>query len=175
MCRCFQVLLPAAVAILRPVADLAVGGEPSSTEVVRTAISRAIPLLEEGMRGSADQRTCFTCHNQAVPLLALAEARKRGFPIDADNFDRQVRHTYEHLERGRKSYLEGRGQGGQVITAGYLIDTQLEDGSWHVATRAKPFQIYFESGFPHDEDQFISIAASGWATLALTLTIPETP
>ncbi len=57
----------------------------------------------------------------------------------------------------------------------YLVDTQLEDGSWHVVTRAKPFQTYFETGFPHGKDQFISIAASSWATLALVLTIPESP
>ena len=49
----------------------------------------------------------------------------------------------------------------------YLIDTQHEDGSWHVTTRAKPVQPYFESGFPHGKDQFISTFASNWATLAL--------
>ena len=55
-----------------------------------------------------------------------------------------------------------------------LLNTQLDDGSWHVVTRAKGFQTYFESGFPHGKDQFISIAASSWATLALLLTLPET-
>ncbi|MCH7688508.1 MAG: hypothetical protein IH899_17810, partial [Planctomycetes bacterium] len=57
----------------------------------------------------------------------------------------------------------------------YLLSTQQEDGSWHVVTRAKPFQTYFESGFPHGKDQFISIAASSWSTLALSLTLPESP
>jgi N-acyl-D-amino-acid deacylase len=55
----------------------------------------------------------------------------------------------------------------------YLLDSQLEDGSWHVATRAKPFQPYFETGFPHEKDQFISTAATGWATIALALTLPD--
>jgi len=41
----------------------------------------------------------------------------------------------------------------------YLIDTQQEDGSWHVKTRARPVQPYFESGFPHGKDQFISTTA----------------
>jgi hypothetical protein len=49
----------------------------------------------------------------------------------------------------------------------FLMDTQLKDGSWHVKSRSKPFQIYFESGFPHGKDQFISAAASSWATVAL--------
>ena len=57
----------------------------------------------------------------------------------------------------------------------YLVDTQFDDGSWHVVTRAEPFQKYFESGFPHGKDQFISLAASSWSTLALLLSLPESP
>jgi hypothetical protein len=56
----------------------------------------------------------------------------------------------------------------------YLIDTQLNDGTWQVKTHAKPIQTYYESGFPHGADQFISIAATAWATLALAQNLPET-
>ena len=49
----------------------------------------------------------------------------------------------------------------------YLLKTQLPDGTWKVKSRSKPFQPYYESGFPHEKDQFISISASGWATAAL--------
>ena len=51
----------------------------------------------------------------------------------------------------------------------YLLKTQQADGSWFVASRSRPFQAYYESGFPHGPDQFISCAASGWATWALVL------
>lgn len=54
----------------------------------------------------------------------------------------------------------------------YLLDTQQEDGSWYVRTRAMAFQPFFDSGFPHGYDQFISAAATSWATLALAHT-PE--
>ena len=54
----------------------------------------------------------------------------------------------------------------------YLLSNQLEDGSWHVKTRSKPIQTYFESGFPHGEDQFISSSATGWAATALALALP---
>ena len=53
-----------------------------------------------------------------------------------------------------------------------LLTTQLGDGSWHVKTRSNPVQTYFESGYPHAADQFISIAAAGWATTALALALP---
>jgi len=49
----------------------------------------------------------------------------------------------------------------------FLLDTQLADGSWHVRSRAIPVQAYFESDFPHGNDQWISAAATNWATMAL--------
>lgn len=321
------------------VSSLCADDSVPSPDAIRAAINKSIPLLEKGTKGSAEQRKCFTCHSQAVPVLALAEVRKRGFAIDEKNFKKQLRHTSAHLERGKKKYLSGRGQGGKVISAGYalwtleagghtpddmtaavtnflleyqkdaahwkqpgsrppstgsdftatylalrglakfgtdqqkpkiearskkiskwllsssprdtedrvfrlralpyvdagedaikkatkeliesqqndggwaqkakmksdayatatvmvallragdvsadhaavrrgvryLLNTQIDDGSWHVTTRAKPFQKYFESGFPHGKDQFISITASSWSTLALVLTLPESP
>ena len=323
---------------LLPVSGFAAGQDELSPAALHSAIVRAIPLLESGAAGSAEQRQCFTCHHQAIPVLALSAARRRGFAIDEDHLELQLRHTAAHLERGRKGYLEGCGQGGKVLTAGYalwtlsaggrpadnttaavteflleyqkksehwsqpgsrppssgshftatylalrglsefgtdsqaaaiasrteqvgrwlrgaspsdtedrvfhlrtlpyldasqeeiqkaatalidaqrpdggwgqlddmesdayatgtvlaalmeaadaspehpavrrglryLISTQADDGSWYVATRADGFQPYFESGFPYGEDQFISMAASSWATLAMLLALPET-
>ena len=49
----------------------------------------------------------------------------------------------------------------------YLMRTQEIDGSWNVRTRAFGFQPYFESGFPHGHDQWISMAATSWAAMAL--------
>jgi len=51
----------------------------------------------------------------------------------------------------------------------FLLKTQLEDGSWFVKSRSVPFQPFFESGFPHGHDQWVSMAASNWATMALAL------
>jgi len=271
-----------------------------------------------------------------MPVLALAEARRRGFPVDGENFQAQLKWTADHLRRGRENYLQGKGQGGRGDTAGYalwaldaggwkadevtaavahyllvkdedadhwrrsgnrppseasdvtttavalyglraygtgeqsgridqrrkkarawleaaeprdtedrvfrllglyyldaeektiqaavkqlvatqdddggwaqndklpadayatgtalaalhhaggmstgervyrrglkfLLRGQEEDGSWHVASRSKPFQKYFESGFPHGKDQFISASASCWATIALLYACP---
>jgi hypothetical protein len=56
---------------------------------------------------------------------------------------------------------------------GYLLRTQKPDGSWHVVSRAKPLMEYFESGFPHGKDQFISAFATGWATEALLMALAQ--
>jgi len=55
----------------------------------------------------------------------------------------------------------------------FLLRTQLEDGSWHVKTRAAGFQPYFQSGYPHDHDQWISEAGSAWAVIALADALPK--
>jgi hypothetical protein len=292
-------------------------------------------VLDSGAAGSmAERPNCFTCHNQGLPLLALTTARARGFEVDSEHVKKQTQFIAGFLERNRERFLEGKGTGGQVATAGqalwaletdgwkpdattsavteylllfekdkdhwrmtshrppsesshftsnylairglktfgtaeqkersdqrieqargwllantpketedrvfrlwglkladaetehvqaaatelggtqrddggwsqmddmdsdsyatgtalvalhqagglavtdaayqrgvaFLLRTQLEDGSWHVRSRSKPFQTYFESGFPHGTDQFISITASSWATTALALT-----
>jgi hypothetical protein len=56
---------------------------------------------------------------------------------------------------------------------GFLLRTQMSDGSWLVRTRTFPFQPYKESGFPHGKDQWISAAGTSWAAMALSLTAPK--
>lgn len=50
---------------------------------------------------------------------------------------------------------------------GYLLRTQRQDGTWFVQSRTLGFQPPVESGFPHGPGQFISAAATAWATIAL--------
>ena len=57
----------------------------------------------------------------------------------------------------------------------FLLRTQFDDGSWWVRSRTIPAQPHFDSHFPHGKDQFISAAGTGWATLALLLTLDTTP
>jgi hypothetical protein len=303
---------------------------------IRAAVAKALPLIQKGSAGHREQRTCFACHHQAIPTLAVVTARSRGFAVSEDELPKHLRFIADFLGRNRSEYLKGHGQGGQVDTAGYalwtleiggykpdettaavaeylllrdkdrdhwrvtsdrppseaspftatyvavrglqafatpaqkgriddrlrtirtwltktaatdtedrvfrlwalqragcgaaevraaarqlqqtqrpdggwaqadgmasdayatgtalvalheaagltaddpayrrgvqyLLKTQLADGTWHVRSRSKPFQAYFESGFPHGADQFISLAASGWATTALALSLP---
>ena len=53
----------------------------------------------------------------------------------------------------------------------FLLGSQLEDGSWYVQSRALAFQPYFESGFPHEHDQWVSNAATNWAAMALAAAV----
>jgi hypothetical protein len=318
--------------------DVPAGKSAPTIESLRKAIDKSLPLLEKGAKGSlAERKQCFTCHNQGLPIQALTTARIRGFQIDDEHLKTQVQFTADFLAKNKSNYLAGKGQGGQIDTAGYalwaldngghqpdeltaavaeylltfqkekehwqpqsrrppseqsrftstylalrglkifgtaqqreridarfaqvqkwliattptdtedsvfrlrglqligapeddmrraidvlvksqredggwsqlpdlasdayatgsvlvalhqsgglpvddpayrkglgfLLTNQLEDGSWHVTSRSDPFQTYYESGYPHGKDQFISIAAAGWATTALALALPE--
>lgn len=310
---------------------------PPTPANVKAAIEKSLPLLWKGVEGHSAKRTCFTCHNHAVPLLAISTADTRGFPADRKKLGEQAAFITDHFEGMRDRLEKGNGPGpgpvgggvdntgsalfaldllgvkpnkttdaiarytlgadekrdhwptrgnrppseasdvtttafavrglrtftpqdntatgDQRLTAArkwlvsakakdtedrvfrllglhasgasadevsaaakellatqekdggwaqnvwrfsdayatgsalyalhtgglktddpayarglaFLLGTQLDDGSWHVRTRSRPVQTYFESGFPHGKDQFISCAATGWATAALAL------
>ena len=71
--------------------------------------------------------------------------------------------------------LSSLAQTGHVLTTSlvyqnglrFLLQSQKPDGSWLVESRSKPFQKYFETGFPHGVNQFVSTSATAWATIAL--------
>jgi hypothetical protein len=328
-----------AVTMMAGLGSMAMAAEPSP-EVIKATAGRALALIEASTKEYLLHRDCFSCHHQAVPVLALTLARDRGFSIDSANIDAQLDLTVSDLEGAAQEYRKGRGQPGGVTRAGYallalaaggwkpddttasvaeylvrwdrdsgrwrtltqtrppsedsdftstflaldalkvygtdkqrdriadritrakqwlaktepehtedrvfrlwalkraeaedtlihaaaetlraaqrddggwsqldgrpsdayatgsalvalhragglatadaiyqrglafLIKTQRPDGSWHIASRAHAFQPYFESGFPHGKDQFISMAGSAWATSALVLALPVAP
>jgi len=53
----------------------------------------------------------------------------------------------------------------------FLLRTQLADGTWHVRTRAHPFQPPMDSGYPHGRDGWISAAGTSWAVMALATSL----
>ena len=58
----------------------------------------------------------------------------------------------------------------------YLLEAQAADGSWRVKSRLNPpaplSPPYFDAGYPEGHDQFISMAAAGWAVMALSYALP---
>jgi ankyrin repeat protein len=77
----------------------------------------------------------------------------------------QVLYTLRELGR---SGLEAERQ----RASAFLVRTQRNDGTWYVRSRAMKIQPYFESGFPYGHDQWISQAATAWATIGLALSGP---
>jgi len=96
---------------------------------LQAAVQKALPLITKGAIGHREQRTCFACHNQGTPILALTTARAHGFVVDEEELGRQCKFIQEFLGRNKAEYLQGKGQGGQADTAGHAL-MALELGKW---------------------------------------------
>lgn len=112
----------------------------------RDATQRAMREVLAGQRsdgGWADMASMNT--NAYATGKALVALQTAGLPVSDPAFQKGIR---------------------------YLLTTQQDDGSWYVKTRALAFQPWFDNGFPHGFDQWISAAGSSWATMALSLAAP---
>ena len=91
--------------------------------MLRSAIEKSLPLLTAGAAGHRENRTCFACHSQGMPVIAITAAQERGFKIDEEELGKQIEHTVKFLAGNRENYQQGKGQGGQADTAGYALWT----------------------------------------------------
>lgn len=144
---------------------------------VRQAIGRASKWLNSARALDTEDRTfrLLGLYWVAAENKRLLEAgndllRRQRFDggwAQADALDSDAYATGESLVALRASGLIDKTSPVYQRGVHFLLTTQNADGSWHVKSRARPIQEYFESGFPHGRDQFISYAATCWATLAL--------
>jgi N-acyl-D-amino-acid deacylase len=102
--------------------------EPTPTHL-RQAIDRAIPLLQKSLEEYARRRDCFSCHHQAVPVIALRLAKSNGFAITDETLRAPAEHAENDLHSAIESYRKGDGQGGGVTRAGYAL-WMLEASGW---------------------------------------------
>ena len=160
-------------------------GPPAKREQMMASINRARTWLTENAPHDNEGRT--------FRLLGLSWAQ-----ADSKLIEEAVNDLTDHQRddggwaqlAGLPSDAYATGQalyalrvGGGVPTAHalyrrgveYLLETQLVDGTWLVETRSPPVQPYFESGFPHGPNQWISCAATSWATMALTYALDKWP
>src|SRR5205807_2135787 len=116
------------------------------------AAEKAIPLLVKGAEGHVEKRSCFACHNQAFPVMALAAAKSRGFDVADERFTTQAEHIAEFLSQNREKFQKGQGTGGQVDTAGYaMLTLELAGHEPDETTRAV---VEYLLKFPGDRDHW---------------------
>jgi hypothetical protein len=114
--------------------------------------------------------------NKAARQMArqdlLARQRPDGGWSDLDSMQSSVYTTGRALV---SLHAAGMAASDPVYQRGirFLLQMQNEDGSWYVRSRAMTFQPYFEAGFPHGFDQWISAAGSSFASMALSAAAPQ--
>jgi ankyrin repeat protein len=128
-----------------------------------TTEERAFQLLGLGWSGAARDVT------QKAARLLVAEQRPDGGWAQIPSIASDAYATGQALVALRESGAVAAGDPAFKRGVEFLMKTQSADGSWFVHTRAFRIQPHFESGFPYGGDQFISAAATNWATHALAL------
>ena len=95
--------------------------KPAGASTSRAAVEKILPLIETSGEAVFTKRGCISCHNNSVPAMAVALARKKGFVVNEE----QARKELGFAVATEKPYLElmrvGSAIGGDAITLGYTL------------------------------------------------------
>src|SRR2546423_1265036 len=109
--RAQPVIAAALIAVLLSTSNSFAQPDAPKPDPVQTAVRQSLELLQNSASEYTAQRKCFSCHHQAVPVLAFTTAKKRGFDIDDKELQRQIQFTADFLAKNRDNYEKGKGQG----------------------------------------------------------------
>ena len=134
----------------------------SADDSMRKAVQRAIPLIEKSAATYIEERSCFSCHHQALTVMALGQAKLAGFTIQDKIISEQSKFTLEYFGDRKDRLPKGEGVPGGSYSAGYalaglaaarepsnettraliqyLLKKQNKDGSWRIRTHRPPLE-----------------------------------
>ena len=120
----------------------------------KAAVEKALKRLEAGVTNYPKHRQCFSCHHQAMAVLSMTAARRRGFTVDEELFKKVVDFSARTF-RNKAQIARGQGVGGDSTSVVYALHTfaaagrpademtaalveyllvkQRKDGSWPIA------------------------------------------
>ncbi len=122
-----------------------------STRETRTAIEKALPLIEQSSAFTLQERACFTCHHGAHPAMALNAAWSRGFKINRSNLDDQLERAYRELVGDVPRFKEGYSVSKTADGPGHEL-WMLDANGWkadYVATAAVGFFLNENKDLDH--------------------------
>lgn len=169
---------------LLAVAGLRRFGSPEDEDRIETAIGRARQWLDAAVPASQEDRVAllWARHWFGVPASELDMARRSVIESQKEDggwaqLDSMASDAYATGQNLFILHETGTDPADPVYASGveFLLRTQCPDGSWHVASRSKPVQTFFDNGDPHGPDQFISVPATAWAVTALSIACQAPP
>jgi ankyrin repeat protein len=151
-----ELLVKAGAKEIKEERPISVGG----ASTVQAAVNKILPLIETSGEPVFKNRACVSCHNNSLPAMTVALARKKGFAVNEE----QARKELGFAVATDKPYLEpmrlGSTIGGGSDTLGYtlmgmaaagyradaLTDAhihylsiqQLADGAWRTTSYRPP-------------------------------------
>ena len=128
----------------------------------RMAVARAVSLIEKSTATYVDKRECFSCHHQALAMMAMSRAKLSGIELQPDSLSTQIEFALEYFGDRRKRLLKGEGVPGGPYNAGYaltglaatgtpknevtkalvqyLLKSEHKDGGWRIRTHRPPLE-----------------------------------
>jgi len=128
----------------------------------RMAVARAVSLIEKSAATYVDKRECFSCHHQALAMMAMSRAKLSEIELQPDSLSTQVQFSLEYFGDRRKRLLKGEGVPGGAYNAGYaltglaatgtpknevtkalvryLLKSEHKDGGWRIRTHRPPLE-----------------------------------
>lgn len=129
---------------------------------VEAAAARGLKIVEKAAANYPNNRNCFSCHHQTLPMLAMVAVRDSTAKFDVKLMSEQAKFTHQSFLGRVDGMKEGKGIGGQAMTVAYglwamdiagwkpdetteamvtfLLKTQQPDGFWGYQTRRPPLE-----------------------------------
>lgn len=95
---------------------------------VKAATDKGLERLYKAGRNWQENKSCFSCHHQTLPVFAVREAAPSGFPADADWLKSQTDHTHDFFRVQIKRMNDGKHVAGGSSTVGYGLWSLKLDG-----------------------------------------------
>ena len=92
---------------------------------IRSAAAKAVAAIQNSQKTWPSKQSCYSCHQQVLPALALREAREHGIPVDE-----KAAHADAAFAFGFYSNLD------RAVQYTHIIDPALDDGWGLLAANA---------------------------------------
>jgi ankyrin repeat protein len=136
--------------------------KPAPAPSIRAALERTLPLLQRNDETFLKKAGCVSCHNNTLTAVTVAEARKKGLPVDARIAQHQLTTIGNYIDAWRERALQGNGIPGDSDTVSYillglaaenfpadpatdamatfLLQKQFADGGWRIFAHRPPIE-----------------------------------
>lgn len=106
------------------------GAETNRPPDLRTAVERGLAQVTRAASNWQQNKTCFSCHHQTLPMLAAVEAARVGFPLDRAWLQSQAATTHEYFAERIEDMDDGDHVPGGAATTAY--------GFWALSLDQRP-------------------------------------
>src|SRR3954451_22629955 len=110
--------------MLLQLATTAMAGDPAPPlpqETIRDSVRRGLQIVQKAATHYPQHRSCFSCHHQTLPMMAMVKARAHGVAIEKGLLNEQAEFSVDSFREKTEEMAQGKGVGGAAMTVGYAL------------------------------------------------------